>query len=902
MSRHRHAGLFGALALGMAAGIVLVACDGDNLFGPTGGPGEGPGVVGAPSAQITTPGTNTAQPVGDSLLVKVQVTDRGGIRSVTLRGVALRGEPTLGTDTVVTKFTPKTVSFPDSLAPTDTLVQRFLQPAEDQEREDVFVVAEVVDVDGEESTDTVGIVLGGPRVQIANVEEGDAFAAGQEMAPEIRVFDPDGITAVELVASGAFSATVDTVFGVPVSEETTFTLALAVPSGARGEFTIQARARSTRDLQGESEPVTVEAIAPTVSDSIAPEVKLEITASARMERTDSVEVRVTGRDDTGGRGVRVLGYTVRAHSPIRGTTVIRSDSVTFDPARSGEVARTLRFAPFNDDPTFNPDTLVFSITGWAVDGGGNCGAGVSAEEFQRLTCTGVSAGAQTFHGAQGTQGQAVTTAVVSGRTVLLPTGGFIADAAIDPELGSRPLMVLSNFEQDRLEIFDLVEEEFEQAVLVGSEPWGLAYSRTNTDSVFVANSGGTNISQVYMGTTDDDPSRREYVPGRILTPNTNLFEVDETVSESGRVVLSGIFHDFSDRPQFLAQDASGRVVYSTKPTGSAPNGTIRLVESQPGWNRPEVRLFFEHGEIEEADTRVAIAGIDSLVIVVGGAQNATGSDGLVLYDHEPGFPNNTVQSPPLTRDSAIAVMESDPASDIFAVPGTWNVESIGLSDTTFVSASGDGEFVAFGEGATAPTGRVMLFESATTRISDVVSVVDLVGNAAERVFGVDLNADGSLGVARGAQAYFFSNDLRLQGVADLPQGGAGAALHPLHDQGPVSTNPNTRLAFIGTGDGTVDIIDTVHFFRTGRVFIRDVVVGPLRTSLPFVQDNAGLSCGDRTASGAIRLYADANGQVINTNNDDECVVAKVFGVTSAGGVVVVDVTKADATRDHPARQ
>ena len=35
--------------------------------------------------------------------------------------------------------------------------------------------------------------------------------------------------------------------------------------------------------------------------------------------------------------------------------------------------------------------------------------------------------------------------------------------------------------------------------------------------------------------------------------------------------------------------------------------------------------------------------------------------------------------------------------------------------------------------------------------------------------------------------------------------------------------------------------------------------------------------------------------------DDACIVVKLFAVTSTGGVVVVDVRKADILRDHPAR-
>ena len=35
--------------------------------------------------------------------------------------------------------------------------------------------------------------------------------------------------------------------------------------------------------------------------------------------------------------------------------------------------------------------------------------------------------------------------------------------------------------------------------------------------------------------------------------------------------------------------------------------------------------------------------------------------------------------------------------------------------------------------------------------------------------------------------------------------------------------------------------------------------------------------------------------------EDRCVVMKLYGVTSAGGVAVIDVRKSDVLRDHPSR-
>jgi hypothetical protein len=176
-------------------------------------------------------------------------------------------------------------------------------------------------------------------------------------------------------------------------------------------------------------------------------------------------------------------------------------------------------------------------------------------------------------------------------------------------------------------------------------------------------------------------------------------------------------------------------------------------------------------------------------------------------------------------------------------------------------------------------------------------------------------------VARGNQAYFFSTDLRLQGVADLPAGGSGAALHPLHANypsfGPPNNqgyDPDTHLAFLGTGEGTIDIIDAFHFNRLGRIVIRDIMSGPLKAVLPFPEDNAGFTCQTKTVFNstgqpigeAIDIFADALGNVPHPVDggptEDRCVVLKLFGVTSAGGVAVIDVRKSDILRDHPARQ
>jgi hypothetical protein len=213
-----------------------------------------------------------------------------------------------------------------------------------------------------------------------------------------------------------------------------------------------------------------------------------------------------------------------------------------------------------------------------------------------------------------------------------------------------------------------------------------------------------------------------------------------------------------------------------------------------------------------------------------------------------------------------------------------------------------------------------MYDAANDLVSGSIPVTDLLDNASETVRGIGLNYDGTLGVARGFQAYFFTTDLRLQGVADLPDGGAGAALHPLHANAKSLDNPggqyrpDTHLAFLGTGAHTIDIIDTFHFFLSGRIYIRDVISGPLRAVLPFAEDNVGLQCTTEDVTDqeghfigqAVEIFANgdfntpwpADGA---TPTEDRCIVLKLFGVTDSGGVVVVNVRKSDILRNHPAR-
>ncbi|RMH21080.1 MAG: hypothetical protein D6701_03025, partial [Gemmatimonadetes bacterium] len=508
--------------------------------------------------------------------------------------------------------------------------------------------------------------------------------------------------------------------------------------------------------------------------------------------------------------------------------------------------------------------------------------------------------------------------VVAGRTVVLPEGGLILDAAVDTV---RRQLYLSNHDRDRIEVFKLDTEQFTEAVPVGSEPWGLWLNRAG-DTLLVANSGGTNVSNVALGATDGSEVPREDPLRRFLTPDVVLFDVETRIDDAGQVRYLVTFipdaqpPGFSDRPQFLAVDSTGRILYSTKVTELGDFGTIRKAFVPAGGVDPEVVILTDHATLTSNPDFSAIGNVDD--VFAGTFSDGVGN--ITIVDHTPGDLSSTVTFGPDTLDTA-ANAAIGGGSDIVFIPGArWSVPALGFSDTTFVTASGDGGWVVFGEGSVEPVGRIIMYEAGADRVSDVIEVTDLMTNAGETVRGLGLNYDGTLGVARGFQAYFFTTDLRLQGVGDLPDGGAGAVLHPLHANAVSLSNPtgvydpNTHLAFLGTGEHTIDIIDTFHFFRSGRIFIRDVVSGPLRATLPFPEDNAGLTCAttpvfDQVGNfigDAIEIFEAGNFQMPHPAQggptEDACVVVKLFGVTDSGGVVTINVRKSDVLRNHPSRQ
>ncbi len=907
---------FRTAALGAALALATAACDGSNQFA-TGGGGDGSG----PRVDIEVPRGDSlsAKPVGDSVMVRVRVRAPVGVDVVRFEGFALRGDPSFGTQEHVERFTPKEVVLGSVR---DTILTRYLTATEADDPERALIAVLATDADGATRADTVSLLLGGPDVQLLNLVQGQPIQAGLGLNLSAIAKDPQGLLEVTFQLEGALDTTLVRTFAAAIDSVRVDTT-VAIPAGLSGPLAVSVRARNAGDITGGDGPVQAAVVTGGAGDAVPPVLRLEVSALPKLELTDSLTVQVLGHDDAQGSGIVEAGYTVLAISPTRGDTLVRTGSRSFAPPRTGTVATEFAVPVFNVDSLALPDTLVYEVTGYLIDQAGNCAAAVSSDEGQ-LPCDRVGGAVR----ADGRSGARLSRPHVAGRTVALPGGGLIMDAAVDT---ARRNLFLTNLTRNRVELFRLDTESFGPPIGVGSEPWGLAFTRDG-DSLWVANSGGTNLSVI------DLDREREVESNRFLTPDVVLFDIELTQGETATTYTiwplpSGTTPSFSDRPQYAAVDSFGNVVYSTRTTLVGDIGTARKAFFEDGSDRSEVKLFVEHGLTNPNDNFWAVAHIDSIGASVVETQvggETVYSAALTLYDHVPGFPDQVITghartgAGELPTDAWLELVQK--GSDAYMVEGArWNVPSLGFQDTTYVAGSGDGGWIAVGEGARAPVARVLMYEArpgGTTGLSGYIQVADLLTNPSEQVKGLGVNHDGTLTVVRGREAaYFISPDLRLQGQTAIPlaETGAGAALHPLHanvrtlDNAGGEYRPDTHLAFVGTGDRTIDVIDTFKFLRIGRIAIRDVIVGPLKAILPFPEDNAGFRCATTTVTDqvgrpigeAVQLYqgGDFNLPIPDDGiSEDRCVVLKLFGTTSSGGVVVVDVRKADLLRDHPERR
>jgi len=793
------------------AGVVIVAsCDSRLPSQAVVGSSSSSGTVGKPNVVLDSPLVNALVNVKDSVYVVMRLSDDKALKSASLVGYTFKGSEDLGTLKTTIRFAPMVApvsgTFRDGLR--DTTIRRYLKAvsASDTTLDSVVVVAIVTDKDGNADTTKRRFdLVAGPKVTITTPVPNDSVPAGVGLGITAEALHPDGMATMSIRVQGELTwptrldTTVTQGFtGAP--PRTTLNTVVRIPANApvRGRLTVTAKAIDVNGQPGSALPLLV-----YVRGAANAQPRVTQTVQARAEYGDSIKVSASGD------GIAAVGYVARDSAG----RVIKRDSVRLSQPYPGNAVQSLAMEGIST--VFQGKRL--AITAFAVDQAGRTGYAVRASQVNpesNLANAWVD-----------------STLVVYGRTYKLPrVGGSVGDIAIDRSHGN---VLLSNTAFNRLEVWQNGPKKFDNlGVAVGSQPWGLFVSN-NPDTLLVANSGGTNISRVFIGSTDARSIREDSLH-RILTRGTYVFVVNETRDEkTNKVTISvGPPIIFSDRPQYIGQIQSGEVFYSTKPTQAAVQGTIRYIDPKQAYPDPQPVLLFRAAPVEQ--TNYIVVNADS-VFVRRALVSTAAPDTLVLYDHPPGtiMPSDSAVST-VGVGAAVAALRALNGSDVSFVQGA-DVSALGLTDTTFVATSGDRRWVAFGEGNTS-NGRIVMASKGF--FSPVISQLDLTANTAERVNGLALDQTGATMAAHGIESYFTAVDLpfhlRLQGKYTSNASGAGIVFHPQANG--VTSFDQTRTAFISSGNRTVEIVDIFHYINRGRLELKNSLYGPLRASLPLPGD------------------------------------------------------------------
>jgi len=776
--------------------------------------------------------------IGDSIYLAIHIRGDSALTGLSIHGLTVKGSATLGTLTTTDRYAP--LSVPASggfrVGLKDTTILRYLMPGVpvDTSLDSLVIIAQVTDKISRVGSDTVVVrVVTGPKVNFITPLPTTQVFAGGDMGILAHATHPDGIASITITVKnqGTWPTPVNYTttgnFSLSPKDTTwpgTVNVPLNAPVGGKLTFTA-----SGIDVNGK--PGSVASLTLTVKgqDTVPPLVTQVV--SPRIELTDSVLVNSSGSSATVTVGVIVkdsVGTEIRRDSIAVATPLNNVSQWIRLPLTNAEQGRSLRIS------TFAIDRL--GRTGYSVSSGTSVAQIVMSRAWTD------------------------TTTVVYGRTYPMPNtpaGSVMGDVAVDAVHGN---VFVSNINYNRLEIWQNTTRTFAPtSIPVGSQPWGLAFGNS-PDTLFVANSGGTNISRVFVGTG----TMGEALSQRMLTRNTYAYQVTETKdANTGRITidLTGPF-SWSDRPQYIAVSASGRLYYSTKPTSANPAGTIRWLD--PSYPAPDPQAIWQYGgRTSSATASWALFNVDSAKVIKFTGQTAP-SDILYVYDH----PYGQLSGSLVASDSDVtsAVSKLGTTSDADLVAGL-DINSLSLTDTTFVGISGDRTWIAFGEGNTGGAGRIMMVNDPAGAMpgffSPAVTVRDIIDNANEHVFGIAVDSTGQTVASHGSQSYFASINnpfhLRLQGKYDSFDNGAGIAFSPGANG---YTSPAAdRLAFVGSQSGYIEIVDIAYFLSRGRLTLKGNLYGPLRVSRPFPGDPAGT-------------------------------VLKLFGLSSTG-LVVIDLTAAD---------
>jgi hypothetical protein len=802
-----------------------------------------------PSLTFITPKLGGKVNVGDSLLITAHIVDNSGIKSVTFSAASPRGVPALGTADTVPRYTtvtaPNATGFPAGVR--DTVITRYLKVLTPLDTITDSLIVRAITTDQANNVDTSRVsvrMVNGPSVIFISPVPGDSANRGAGLTVAIQATHAIGVASLGFRVQGdpswptKLDTTVLFVLPTPLRLATaSATIQIPIDAPFKSLITITPISKDVNGEDGSSSPITI-----AVRAGLPPGPRVTQSVPARLETTDSVTVTALGN------GITFVGFEMR--DQLSGALIRRDSVAILAPYPSTSVVAL----PLNLPPSTQGKRI--SIISFAYDQGGRLGYSLRA---------GVTTSQPIASAAF-----ADTALVVFGKTYPLPANrnGTIADLQIDAARGN---IFLSNINFGRLEVWEKATNTFApNGIVVGSQPWGMALSRTAPakDTIYVANSGGTNLSRVYIG--GSSASMKEDLVNRLVTRASYLFKLTEVRDVStGKIrITTSLPILFSDRPQYVEQSAAGRLYISTKPTVQAPAGTIRYMD--PAAPAPDERFILDFAFAGADPNSWVVANLDAVYVTPAPA-TSTANDILTLCDHPSG---SKLQPTCVSNSGGIlatiqALQATVPTTDVdYAV----NIDftSLGLTDTTFVASSGDGRWITFGEGHRAPVARNFLLQddgsvpNRYTYASGSLNIVDLMNNQSDQIFGVALDKTGKTLGVHGSETSFSTVTVpftqRLQGKKSTFATGTGITFHPNADG--VATPQQDRLAFVASNNGTIEAVDIAYYdFVRGSLATKFNLYGPLRTSAPFP-------------------------------GDAPTVLFKLFGL-STKGLVVVDVTAAD---------
>lgn len=845
-------------ALG-AAMVVVLSCETRLPTGPTGTTVVGPGgtitkVLNAPTTQIDSPsvGPDTQINIGDSILVKVEGIGVASLSNIQLAAYSYRGAADLGNLTIVQRYGTVTIppsgSFRGGLK--DTIVHRYLHAVTpiDSTLDSIIVVAITTDSAGRADTVTRRLhPTTGPVVAITSPASTDSASPNVNLAIAATATHPSGIQSIVInVKSDSTWPTkvnvTDTV-AFPVGTQNAIANArVLIPSNAppKTAVTITVTATSIGG-QTRTASLVIHVASATVSTP-----RVVQTVGSRVEIGDSILVHATGN------GIKTVGFIAK---DTLGNTI--TTSVVNIPSPASNIDTLVR----TDSIPLAQRGHHLLFTSFAIDQQNDTGYSVPSTQSTPARAISLA--------------EADTGLIAYGRTYAVPRSGTIADLVVDSTYGN---VFLSNINAGILEVWQNATKSFDaNGLRAGSQPWGLALAAKTPDTLLVANSGGTNISRVFVGNSSVS-SMHEDSLGRIKTRAQFWYKL--TISRNGGTITTTIDgpHSYSDRLEYITQAASGRIFFSTLPTSSASAGTVRYVAPPTAANpAPDPQQIYQYGSFTTGnDETWVVFNLDSIVVLT----SSTLGNTLGFYDHPPGQTSGVIaysDPDPIVALDTLAARGSD-VIKIYHLDPT----SLELKDTTYVASSGNRNWVAFGEGGTGGgTGKVVAVADSTAAgpnsLSPTVLVTDLVNNASQPVFGLALDKDGSAIGAHGNATSIASGQdpysLRLQGTYPALSGGTGITFDPN------ATGDNTpqadRLAFIASGNA-IQIADIFHYSNRATVCggtalcgipLKYSTYGPLRASLPLPTD---------------------------PTSGPNAVLLKLYALTPQG-LVVINLTAADIT-------